>query len=85
MGGSRGVQYRHRGEWRQSSREQVIWGHTVLVVGYDKALEITNRQCNKKTKDAFCIRNFWGTSWEGRVTAGCPSTTYWQLWPLTGL
>jgi C1A family cysteine protease len=43
--------------------EQAVWGHAIVVVGYDNALKITNKRCNKTTKGALRIRNSWGTSW----------------------
>jgi C1A family cysteine protease len=43
--------------------EQAKWGHAIVTVGYDDNKEITNTQCNKKTKGALLIRNSWGTGW----------------------
>ena len=43
--------------------EQARWGHAIVAVGYDDRKEITNTQCNKKTKGALLIRNSWGKGW----------------------
>lgn len=43
--------------------ERARWGHAIVAVGYDDNKEITNTQCNKKTKGAMLIRNSWGTGW----------------------
>lgn len=44
-------------------REQAIWGHAVVAVGYDDTLKIKNTRCNTETKGALLIRNSWGTNW----------------------
>jgi C1A family cysteine protease len=43
--------------------EQAIWGHAIVAVGYDDALKVTNKRCNKTTTGAFLIRNSWGPAW----------------------
>ncbi len=43
--------------------EQAQWGHAIVAVGYDDAMEITNTECNETTTGALLIRNSWGTTW----------------------
>jgi C1A family cysteine protease len=46
-----------------SSRESVLGGHAVVVVGYDDNRVVTNPLNNESTKGALIIRNSWGASW----------------------
>jgi len=39
------------------------WGHAIVAVGYDNALNITNKVSNKMTNGALLIRNSWGPTW----------------------
>ena len=43
--------------------EQAVWGHAVVAVGYDDAIEIRNTTCGVETQGALLIRNSWGTTW----------------------
>lgn len=43
--------------------EAAQWGHAVLAVGYDDALEITNTKAGVTTRGALLLRNSWGTGW----------------------
>ncbi|WP_292391254.1 C1 family peptidase [Methanosarcina sp. UBA5] len=44
-------------------KEQAIWGHAVVAVGYDDDMRIKNKISNKETTGALLIRNSWGTGW----------------------
>ncbi len=70
--------------------EQAIWGHAIVVVGYDDAKVITNTQCNKQTKGAFLIRNSWGTAWGDHGYGWLPydyvlSNFAMDFWSLVGM
>jgi C1A family cysteine protease len=43
--------------------ERAIWGHAIVAVGYDDAMKVTNKRCNRTTTGAFLIRNSWGPAW----------------------
>jgi C1A family cysteine protease len=40
-----------------------VGGHSVMILGYDDAREITNLQSQNTTTGAFLIRNSWGQQW----------------------
>lgn len=46
-----------------SSKEQVVGGHAIDIVGYDDKLIIKNPTDGISQTGAFKIRNSWGTSW----------------------
>ena len=45
------------------SNEKAQWGHSVVAVGYDDNLKITNINCDEVTTGALLVRNSWGTEW----------------------
>lgn len=45
------------------ANERAEWGHAIVAIGYDDAMEITNTLCNKTSTGALLIRNSWGRSW----------------------
>jgi C1A family cysteine protease len=45
------------------ANERAQWGHAIVAIGYDDAMQITNTLCNKTTTGALHIRNSWGKSW----------------------
>jgi C1A family cysteine protease len=44
-------------------REQALWGHAVVAIGFDDRLRIVNTRANTASIGALAIRNSWGTSW----------------------
>lgn len=43
--------------------EELLGGHSVLIVGYDDGKVATNKRDNSTTTGCFLIRNSWGESW----------------------
>jgi C1A family cysteine protease len=70
--------------------EQAVWGHAIVAVGYDDALQITNTKYNVTTTGALLIRNSWGTAWGDHGYGWLPyeyalkglATDFWSLFSM---